>query len=340
MKPSKYLLLVNTGTPDSPDLKDVRKYLSEFLNDPDVIDLPFLARKILVNLIIIPFRVKKSSKLYSELWTDKGSPLRINLVNLTKKLNSRLNPEYHVLGAMRYGNPSTVSALKTIPKGSHVTVIPLFPQYASATTGSVIKAVKMATASSGFAGIQFIDQFCCHPAFIDLFSGRIRMYNPEKYDHIIFSYHSLPIGQIAGLHKEVEPESCECTSHLPDHGSKCYKAMCFQTTRLIAGKLNLADSFITTAFQSQMSKKWIGPFTGDVIRDLALKGSKRILVTAPSFVSDCLETITEIKGEYSEIFRSAGGSGLTLVESLNYGDDWVDALAQIVETPGLHCPSV
>ncbi|HLN56281.1 MAG TPA: ferrochelatase [Bacteroidales bacterium] len=331
--PCKVLLLVNTGTPDGPDRKSVRKYLSEFLNDPLVIDIPWLLRKVLVNLIIVPFRAPKSAQLYSRLWTPQGSPLKVNLEKLTEKLQDKLEDEYLVLGAMRYGNPSIRSALQKIPAGAELTVMPLFPQYASATTGSVIEAVKREAKSPGFNKIKFIDRFWSHPAFIEAYSEKIHEYRPESFDHVIFSYHSLPVRQLRKIHNDVDPGSCICDKEFPSHGSGCYKAACHATTRLIAGKLGLKENMLSTSFQSRLSKNWIGPFTDRVIVDLAKQGKRRILVVSPSFVSDCLETLVEIKDEYRRVFMNAGGNELIMAESLNYDKPWIEGIPKIINNP-------
>lgn len=331
--PGKVLLLVNTGTPDGPDRKSVRKYLSEFLNDPLVVDIPWLLRKILVNCIIVPFRASGSAELYSRLWTGEGSPLKVNLEKLAGKLRQKMKDDYIVSTAMRYGNPSIRSALDKMPDGAAITVLPLFPQYASATTGSVIEAVTTEAKTLNFNNVGFIDRFWAHPAFIDAYAERIKTYKPESFDHIIFSYHSLPLRQLKKVHKGVDPRKCSCDKEFPGHGSGCYKAACHATTRIIAGKLGLKDHLLTTAFQSRMSKNWIGPFTDSVIMDLAKQGKKKILVVSPSFVSDCLETLVEIKEDYARLFRSAGGEELVMAESLNYCDIWVKAITEIVRNP-------
>lgn len=333
--PAKVLLLVNTGTPDGPDTKSVRRYLSEFLNDPFVIDIPWLLRKVLVNLIIVPFRAPKSAELYSRLWTPEGSPLKVNLRKLTELLQEKLKEEYLVFGAMRYGNPSIRSAMNKIPAGADLTVIPLFPQYASATSGSVIEAVKEEARQLNILKLNIIEKFWSHPAFIESFSEKIKKYKPDSFDHILFSYHSLPVRQLRKIHNDVDPGSCSCDKEFPAHGSGCYKAECYATTRLLTQKLELSDRMLSTAFQSRLSKNWIGPFTDDVIVDLAKQGKKKILVVSPSFVCDCLETLVEIKEEYSMVFRAAGGEELIMVESLNYDKKWIEAISVIVSSPVL-----
>ncbi|MDZ7777457.1 MAG: ferrochelatase [Bacteroidales bacterium] len=209
----KAVLLVNVGTPDAPVVKDVRRYLTQFLNDARVIDIPWLFRKLLVNLIIIPFRVKKSTALYRRLWTPEGSPLLIYLESLAAKLQQLQEDDTEVLGVMSYGKPSLSGALKRIEKENfqEVIVFPLYPQYASSTTGSVFENIMSRMKRwEVFPGIRFIGQYYDHPAFLEAYARRIRPYRPEKYDHIVFSYHGLPLRQINKVHPEVSADECNC----------------------------------------------------------------------------------------------------------------------------------
>jgi protoporphyrin/coproporphyrin ferrochelatase len=329
---NKVLLVVNTGTPDDPGKVAVRKYLSEFLNDHRVIDLPWVVRKILVNLIIVPFRASPSSMLYTKLWTDKGSPLKINLENLVLSLQQKLKDEYTVVGAMRYGNPSMKSALEQIRKCSvkELTVLPLYPHYASSTTGSVHEFINNElNIWKSIPEIRFIDQFFSHPSYIEAFSEKIKKYKPGEFDHVLFSYHSLPVRHINKVHPGKDHESCECIRNFPDHGKCCYKATCYETTRLLVKKLGLRVGSYSTSFQSRLTKNWIGPFTDKILTELLNEGKKRVLVVAPSFVADCLETIIEIEDGYKSNFLQAGGEQLVLVESLNYDDSWVNSVIKI-----------
>lgn len=329
---SKVLLVVNTGTPDDPGKVAVRKYLSEFLNDRRVIDFPWVVRKILVNLIIVPFRASHSSMLYRKLWTKNGSPLKINLENLVIRLQRKLKDEYTVVGAMRYGNPSLKSALEQISKCTvkELTVLPLYPHYASSTTGSVHEFINNELITwKSIPELKFIDNFYSHPAYIDAFSEKIKKYKPGEFDHVLFSYHSLPVRHINKVHPLKDHESCECDRNFPDHGRCCYKATSYETTRLLAEKLELREGSYSTSFQSRLTKNWIGPFTDKVLKGLLSEGKKRILVIAPSFVADCLETIIEIDDNYKSNFLQSGGEELVRVESLNYDDNWVDSVIKI-----------
>ncbi|MFW6289412.1 MAG: ferrochelatase [Mariniphaga sp.] len=327
------LLVVNLGTPDEPGKKEVRRYLTEFLNDPRVIDIPWVLQKILVNLIIIPFRVGNSTKLYKRLWTADGSPLLIFLNNLVDKLANELGSKYRLYKAMRYGKPRLTETLEQIRKDGieELTILPLFPQYASSTTGSIVEKVfGIIKKWEAIPGVKVIGQYYDDPMFVKAFAGQIAKYNLKEYDHVIFSYHGLPNRQINKIHPEHPCEGCTCSKEMPEFGALCYKATCYETTRLIAKELNLPEEKYTVGFQSRLSKNWLSPFTDEVVTDLAKNGAKKVLITAPSFVADCLETIVELQYEYKLLFKEHGGQELTLVESLNDTDEWVGAIAKLV----------
>ena len=328
----KALILVNVGTPDDPGTRSVRKYLTRFLNDKRVIDLPWLLRKVLVNMIIIPFRVRKSAHLYSRLWTEEGSPLLLYLKALIDKVKGMVPDKIDVFGAMRYGNPSLAALLEKLKdKGySEIKVLPLYPQYAESTTGSVIDLVHtLAEKKEILPRPSVIEQFWSHPSFIESFAGRINACSPGNYDHVIFSYHGLPLRQIKKIHPGHKPGGCICEKEMPAWGHKCYKAACYGTTRLIASNLSLDREKYSTAFQSRLTRNWLAPFTDELIVRLAQEGKRRLLVVAPSFVADCLETTVEIAIDYNELFKKHGGKELVLVESLNDDHAWAEALVRI-----------
>jgi len=334
MKNKKALLIVNLGSPDRPRYKEVREYLSAFLNDRRIIDIPWIFRKILVNLFIIPFRVKKSTRLYRKLWTKEGSPLLIYLNNLSYKLQRKLENQYQVYAGMRHGNSSLSGTLKQIKDDNveEIILLPLFPQYASSTTGSIIEKVICEIKHwQAIPSIRIIEQFYNHPAFIQTFARQILKYTPIKYDHIVFSYHGLPIRHVNKIHPGITCKHCICEKELPEYGRLCYKATSYETTRLLVKELKIPEDKYSIGFQSCLSKKWISPFTVDQIINLAQKGARKILVAAPSFVADCLETIVEIKDVYQDIFKYHGGKELVLVKSLNDSEEWADALIKIIQ---------
>ena len=328
------ILLINIGTPENPTTGKVRKFLRSFLNDKRVMDIPFLLRKILVNLIIVPFRAPKSAKLYQKMWTPDGSPILVYGNSLKEKIQHKLGANYTVELGMRYSKPSIEDGLQKIFRLSPSTIIivPLFPQYASSTTGSAVeKALSVISKWEVIPELKIINNFYSNTGFIDAFTNRIKHYNLRTYDHILFSYHGLPLRQVYKAHEMRSCEDLKCIDEITDSNATCYQAQCYETSRLIAKQLNLPTTDYTICFQSRFAKKWLSPFTDDVIKNLAKKGFKKLLVVSPSFVADCLETIVEIGIDYNELFRSVGGESLTLVKSLNDQDDWVETLSAIIE---------
>lgn len=329
------ILLVNVGTPDSPSVKHVRSYLFQFLNDRRVIDLPLIPQKLLVNGIIVPFRAPKSARLYRELWTPEGSPLIILSRSLQRKLQESLGESHVVYLAMRYANPDLKEVMETIRKKGFkkLVVVPLFPHYASSTTGTVVqKVMKIVGKWYVIPEVRFIGQFYYNPKFIEAFVSRAREYDPDSYDHILFSYHGLPNSQVNKTHPHIDAKQCTCATEFPEHGSQCYKATCYQTTRLIAEQLGLDSKKYSTAFQSRLTNNWLEPFSDEVVTRKAKEGIKRLLVLAPAFVTDCLETTHEIGVEYRHLFKEQGGEHLQLVESLNDHPKWIELLTELIRS--------
>ncbi len=334
-KKQKAVLLINVGTPDKAEVRAVRRFLSQFLNDKRVMDMPRFLRKILVNFIIVPFRAPKSTKLYEKLWTTQGSPLLLNTEKFADRLRPALGEDYRVFTAMRYGNPSLKKTLQQIREQGfdELIVFPMFPQYASSTTGTVEEYVRReAQKWETFPEIRFVNQFYSHPEFLEAFSENIAAYHPEKFDHIIFSYHGLPLRQVNKIHTGISSTECTCDKQMPAHGTNCYKATCYETTRLLANKLGLNTTQYSIGFQSRFSKNWLSPFTDELVKELARKGAKKILITVPSFVADCLETLVEVETGYEKLFRKLGGEKLVLVKSLNDSKQWVKSAVDIIRT--------
>ncbi len=330
------VLLVNTGTPDSPQVKDVRKYLREFLMDKRVIDIPFLKRFFLVNFIIAPFRAPKSAKLYIQLWTEQGSPLIFYGNKLVRLLQQALGEGSIVCLAMRYQSPGINAVLDQLREQGleKIIVIPLFPQYASASTGSVnSKVMEIIKTWQVIPEIRFMISFYDHPLFIKAFAEIGKKYlHEEVYDHIVFSYHGLPERQIQKADQSkrclTEDGCCRKIGHQNRH---CYRAQCFETSRLLAKALEIKDEDYTVCFQSRLGKSpWIKPYTDEIIRQLPSKGKKKVLAFAPSFVADCLETIIEVGEEYRILFENSGGEKWLMVESLNTHPLLVKMLKELV----------
>jgi len=296
--------LIQLGTPDSPRTSDVRRYLSEFLNDPRVIDLPFLARKLLVNGVIVPFRAPKSAKIYQELWDMSYgvSPLITHTENITELLQEKMDEQFTVEFAMRYQNPSMDMVLEKIRKVNYdkIIIIPLFPQYASASSGSAIeKAMNIIRKWWVIPELKIVSQFWDSEGYINSIVERSKAFDLTSYNHVLFSYHGLPERHVDKVYEGTDLCTDQpCETELNEKNKLCYKATCFATTRLIAKKLNLKESDYTVCFQSRLTKKWLTPFSDQVVEEWAKKGAKKLLVFSPAFVADCLETLVEIGSEY------------------------------------------
>jgi ferrochelatase len=328
------ILLINLGTPDSPAPNDVHRYLIEFLTDKRVIDIPWLYRQLLVRGVIVPRRYKQSAKSYEAIWTAEGSPLMVWGRKVQRALQARVGDQCVVELAMRYQNPSIGSVLdKLLSSGvEQIKVLPLFPQYASATTGSVMeKVMDEVRLRQVIPELSFVQNFATHPAYIKALSETAAPFDLKDYDHILFSYHGLPERQLikADCHHHCL-KSETCCNRLTEKNRNCYSAQCHATTRAVVDRLSIPSSKYSIAFQSRLgSEPWKRPFTNEVIQQLAKQGCKRLLVFCPSFICDCLETTYEIGVEYGQEFRHAGGEVLDLVPSLNDSDSWIEALALI-----------
>ncbi|MEQ8926008.1 MAG: ferrochelatase [Fulvivirga sp.] len=334
MKKRTGVLLINLGTPDSPSVGDVRSYLFQFLNDPRVIDIPKLLRMLLVNLIIVPFRAPKSAKIYKELWTEEGSPLLNISQNVANKLDKELGEDYDVHLAMRYKNPNIKDVLEQMRLNNYtkIVVITMFPQYASASTGSAYELV-MDVVKKWWVipEIQFAGQYYDHPDFIAAIADRASKYNFDEYDHILFSYHGVPDRHVDKVYATGLCTDRDCEHEITEENQYCYKATCYATTRLLVQKLGIPEDRYTVCFQSRLDKKWLTPFSDKVVEEWGKKGAKKLLVFSPAFTADCLETIIEIGDEYQEIFEEHGGEKVQLVESLNEHPLWIKCLKELVQ---------
>tara|TARA_B100001115_G_C15797348_1_gene393860 strand:+ start:34 stop:1065 length:1032 start_codon:yes stop_codon:yes gene_type:complete len=334
----KGVLILNLGTPDSPSVKDVRVYLREFLNDPRVIDIGRIAQLLLVNLIIVPFRAPKSAKEYKKLFKIGGgkSPLLTYGKNLTSKLKSLAGSKFDIELAMRYGNPSMDKVLgeMRLKNYDEIYIFPLYPQYASASTGSTIeKAFKIINKWWVIPEVSIIGQFYDNFHFLECIKKRASNFDIPKYDHVVFSYHGIPERHVDKVYLDGKPCSDHsCESEINDENTNCYKATCYATTRLLVKVLSLKDGEYSTCFQSRLGRDpWLTPYTDHVIEKLGKDGKKKVLVFSPAFVADCLETTIEIGEEYLELFKEHGGEELHLVPSLNDDDDWAEALFKIIK---------
>ena len=330
------LLLINLGTPNSTSYFDVFRYLREFLMDGRVIDVPYFLRFILVTLIICPIRSFSSGKIYKKLWnlSDGVSPLLKNTEELTNKLNQKQN-KYTVFYAMRYQKPSIQEALDKIKLSnpSELVILPLFPHYASATSGSVFEEVtKRLSKEWVIPSFKFISQYYDHTSFIDAWVDAAKDFNFAEYDKVIFSYHGLPNSQVDKVYQDNQCDGKNCEHEINKENHYCYKATVYETSKLIAEKLSLHRDKYEVTFQSRLTNNWLEPFSDNVLKAMPAQGIKKVLVFSPAFTADCLETVIEIGDEYQELFIEAGGDRLDYVPSLNFSDAWVQAIIDITNS--------
>ena len=330
----KGVLLVNLGTPDSPTWNGLRRYLNQFLTDRRVIDLPWLFRNILFKGIVVPIRSRRVSKLYKELWLPEGSPLKVYGIEVAKGVQAVLSEDYVVELAMRYQNPSIESAIDRLLKAhvNEIIVFPFFPQYASATTGSVFEEVmRVLKRKELIPNVKMINSYYNDDRVNKIFADNARKYNLEDYDHFVFSFHGVPKRY---LKKENNFCKCDtkCCLQIIEANQFCYSAQCHATAYSIADMLNIPRDRMTISFQSRFGpEEWIQPYTDKILEREVEKGNKKILCFSPAFVADCLETTIEIGVEYKEDFIEQGGERLDLVESLNASPEWVNAIVEMVK---------
>lgn len=334
------VLLINLGTPDAPTPDAVGRYLREFLMDPFVLDTLAPLRWLLVNIAIVPRRKYQSAEAYQKVQLPEGSPLLVYTRALANEVAHCLNlsaENYAVEFGMRYGNPSIRSALESLKSRgvSSIIVLPLYPQYAESSFETAVVETKRAARELGCEDLlTFLPPFYNDPGFINSSAQHIRAnIDPEKTDHLLFSFHALPVSHLTKFHHDNRAPSAECCTEVTATNQNCYRAQCFETARAIATRLQLHPDDYTVSFQSRLGRaEWIGPNTVNVFADLAGRGIKRIAVACPSFVSDCLETVEEIGMRGRETFLEAGGESLQLIPSLNSDPTWVEAAAKMIQT--------
>jgi ferrochelatase len=330
------VLLVNLGTPDAPRAPEVRRYLREFLSDPRVIDINPVARWLLLELVILPVRPARSAEAYAKVWGDDGSPLLANSRALRERVEERL-AELPVALAMRYGSPSIGTALDELhAKGcDHLVVVPLYPQYASSSTGSTVEAVyREAGRRWNTPFVSVVPPFFDDLRFVEAFAQVAQPVLEElRPDHVLLSFHGLPERHM----RKSDPTGRHCLEHedcckkLVEANRNCYRAQCFVTARALAGRMALPDGEWSVSFQSRLGRTpWIRPYTDERLVELAKAGVERLAVMCPAFVADCLETLEEIGIRAEADFKAAGGKALRLVPSLNAHPAWVDAVVGLV----------
>lgn len=332
----KGVLLVNLGSPDSTNPKDVKKYLDEFLMDPRVIDVPYWARVLLVRGIILNTRPKKSAAAYKKIWWEEGSPLIVISERLQEKIQGKTT--LPIALAMRYGSMTIKKGMEElIEKGvNEILVIPLYPQFAMATTETIsVKIEEIKKEYFPNVEISTLPPFYNNPKYIEVLSSSIKAAMHEKhYDHLLFSYHGVPErhikkSDITHSHCTIDGNCCQVKS--PAH-QYCYRHQCLETTRLVVENLKLKEGSYSTSFQSRLGfDPWLQPYTDRTIERLGKEGVKNLAIVTPAFVSDCLETLEEIAMEGKEIFEEVKGQKYLTIPCLNDRDDWCDLLTDWIE---------
>lgn len=328
----KGVLLVNLGSPDSPNPKDVKKYLGEFLMDERVIDIPYVARALLVRGIILKTRPKASAAAYKKIWWEEGSPLIVISERLQKKIQTEVNVPVEL--AMRYGSMTILKGLeKLVEQGvTEVLLFPLYPQFAMATTETItVLAEKLRREHFPDLKIESVPAFYNKPDYIEVLANSIKVSLEGKtYEHILFSYHGVPErhirkSDITKSHCKINASCCITPSSAHQF---CYRHQCLEVTRLVAEKLHLKEGAYSTSFQSRLGfDPWLQPYTDRTIERLAKEGIKNMAIVTPAFVSDCLETLEEIAMEGKEIFHEMGGEKFITIPCLNDNQAFVNLLS-------------
>ncbi len=322
---------MNLGSPDSTSVKDVRRYLDEFLMDGRVIDMPYLFRALLVKGIIVPFRAPKSAEAYSTIWTKEGSPLIVLTEQLQQQLQQYIDEPVEI--AMRYGNPSPAAAydalMKKVPGLEEVIAVPLYPHYAMASYETAVEYAKEVHQKNKYPfKLSFIKPFYDEADYINAMAENMKPYLNEPYDHILFSYHGIPERHLTKTdptksHCMVNGDCCNVSSTAHN---KCYRHQCFVTTKLVTEALNIPKEKYSISFQSRLGKGWLTPFTDVRLEELPKQGVKKLVILCPAFISDCLETLEEIEERGKETFLHAGGESYKMIPCLNTHPLWVQTL--------------
>ncbi|RYZ22156.1 MAG: ferrochelatase [Chitinophagaceae bacterium] len=330
------VVLMNLGSPDSTEVKDVKRYLDEFLMDGRVIDKPLLFRAMLVKGIIVPFRAPKSAEAYKSIWTDEGSPLIV----LSKQLAAALDKEVEepVVIMMRYGTPSPKEVFDSLqvahPDLEQVLLIPMYPHYAMSSYETAVEYAKEQHAEGRYRfRLDYIKPYYDNEDYLNALCESIRPYLEKDYDQILFSYHGVPErhiykGDITGQHCLKSGACCDTPSAAHQY---CYRHQCWATTKEVARRLNIPDGKWGFSFQSRLGRDpWLQPYTAQRLEELPKEGVKKVVVACPAFISDCLETLEEIAEEGKETFMHAGGESFDMIPCLNVHPLWVQAMGKWV----------
>jgi ferrochelatase len=332
---NRAVLLANLGSPDHPDIPSVRRYLDQFLMDPYVIQLPWLLRRLIVSLFVLPARPARSAHAYQSIWTDRGSPLITLSMDLLKAVQAQM--DVPVAMSMRYGSPSIESELTrlaSMPGISEILFLPLYPHYAVSTVLTSVKEAERVIRENNLQVRLVVPApFYAEPRYISALVASAEPWLSRDFDHVLFSYHGLPELHITkadptGQHCLKAADCCNTPSAA--HAT-CYRHQVLRTTALFVEAAGLQPAQYSVSFQSRLGRaKWLEPATEQTVQALAVKGVKKLLVLCPAFVTDCLETLEEIEIQAEETFRGAGGGELVLIPCLNSHPAWVGALAGMI----------
>jgi ferrochelatase len=332
----KGALLINLGSPDSPDPKDVKRYLGEFLMDERVIDLPKALRTFLVKGIILNTRPKKSAKAYKKIWWEEGSPLIVLSKRLRQSVQKKVTIPVEL--AMRYGTPSIEEGIKNlVDQGiNEIILIPLYPQFAMATTETIlVLAEEVRLQNHPQVSFTVLPPFYNHPDYIRVLSESIQEnLKGKEWEHLLFSYHGIPErhirkSDVTKSHCKIDKSCCQTSSKAHQY---CYRHQCYETTRQVAEYLELKEGTFSTSFQSRLGlDPWLRPYTDQTVAKFAKKGVKKMAIATPAFVSDCLETLEEIGMEAAEDFEQKGGEKLFVIPCINDRPDWVNVMSRWID---------
>lgn len=325
------VLLANLGSPNNPDTSSVRKYLNQFLMDPYVIQLPWLLRRLIVSLFVLPSRPKASAHAYQSIWTEQGSPLLTFSQDLLDAVSQQTKTPVRM--AMRYGNPDFESQILAFAKEGieELLLIPLYPHYAQSTVSTSIEEAKRIIRKHSLTlTLDTFPVFYNHPGYIRALTRSAEPWLNQSFDHILFSYHGLPELHIT----KADPTNSHCLKqadccHTPSPAHEtCYRHQVMETTRLFVQASKLNPDQYSVSFQSRLGRaKWLDPSTSQRVAELANKGVKNLLVICPAFVTDCLETLEEIEMQAADTFKQSGGDTLTLIPCMNAHSAWVETLS-------------
>lgn len=332
----KGALLINLGSPDSPDPKDVKRYLGEFLMDERVIDLSKALRTFLVKGIILNTRPKKSAKAYKKIWWEEGSPLIVLSKRLRQSVQKKVTIPVEL--AMRYGTPSIEEGIKNLVNQgiNEIILIPLYPQFAMATTETIlVLAEEVRLQNHPQVSFTVLPPFYNHPDYIRVLSESIQEnLKGIEWEHLLFSYHGIPErhirkSDVTKSHCKIDKSCCQTSSKAHQY---CYRHQCYETTRQVAEYLELKEGTFSTSFQSRLGlDPWLRPYTDQTVAKFAKKGVKKMAIATPAFVSDCLETLEEIGMEAAEDFEEKGGEKLFVIPCINDRPDWVNVMSRWID---------